>query len=151
MYSQNSDKNSISFLFATKSNRPPKSLSYTVAKQGINKAQLSQLFRRHRLCRPKYEHNWISPNNGHYITRRAVIGRLELALTAAIVEAFTQEAELRSKCALVFMLSGVGRFRIRAPKFDKPEYALLGCSLPDIDVFDLGPALLAALEQHSYC
>jgi hypothetical protein len=40
MYSQNSDKNSISFLspFATKSNDPPKSLSYTVAKQGINKA-----------------------------------------------------------------------------------------------------------------
>ena len=38
MYDQNSDKNSISFLFATKSNRPPKSLSYTVAKQGINKA-----------------------------------------------------------------------------------------------------------------
>jgi len=35
IYSQNSDKNSISFL---SSNSPLKSLSYTVAKQGINKA-----------------------------------------------------------------------------------------------------------------
>jgi len=55
MYSQNSDKNSISFLFATKSNRPPKPLSYTVAKQGINKAGSSgaesnyvHIFARHR-------------------------------------------------------------------------------------------------------
>jgi hypothetical protein len=75
-----------------------------------------------------------------------------LALTAAIVEAFAQEAERRGKRTLVVMLPGASSFRARA-KFGEPEYAPLLAALAarQIEVFDLGPALLAALRHRSYC
>jgi hypothetical protein len=75
-----------------------------------------------------------------------------LALTAAMVEAFAQEAERRGKRLLVVMLPGASSFRVRA-KFGEPEYAPLLAALAarQIQVFDLGPALLSALEQNSYC
>ena len=49
------------------------------------------------------------------------------------------------------MLPGASSFRVWV-KFGEPEFALLlVLAARHIDVFDLGPALLAALGQHSYC
>ena len=75
-----------------------------------------------------------------------------LPLATAIVEAFVREAERRGKRALVVMLPGASSFRARA-KFGEPEYAPLLTALAarNIDVFDPGPALLAALGPRSYC
>ena len=75
-----------------------------------------------------------------------------LALTTAVVEAFANEAEHRGKRALVVMLPAASSFRARA-KFGEPEYAPLLAALAarKIEVFDPGPALLAALGQRSYC
>jgi hypothetical protein len=49
-------------------------------------------------------------------------------------------------------LPSASSFRARA-KFGEPEYAPLLAALAarQIEVFDLAPALLAALEQNSYC
>jgi hypothetical protein len=75
-----------------------------------------------------------------------------LALTTVMVEAFVKEAERRDKRALVVMLPSASSFRARA-KFGEPEYAPLLAALAarQIEVFDLAPALLGALEQNSYC
>ena len=50
------------------------------------------------------------------------------------------------------VLPGASSFRARA-KFGEPEYAPLLAALAarQIEVFDPGPALLAALGQRSYC
>jgi hypothetical protein len=75
-----------------------------------------------------------------------------LPLTAAIAEAFAREAQQRGKHPLVVMLPGASSFRGRA-KYGSIEYAPLTAALAEmgVDVFDPGPALLAALGERSYC
>jgi hypothetical protein len=75
-----------------------------------------------------------------------------LALTAAIAEAFAREAARRGKHPLVVMLPGASSFRGHA-KYGSFEYAPLTAALAEmgVDVFDPGPALLAALGERSYC
>jgi hypothetical protein len=75
-----------------------------------------------------------------------------LALTAAIADAFAREAAGRGRHALVVMLPGASSFRGHA-KYGSFEYAPLTAALAEkgIDVFEPGPALLAALGERSYC
>jgi hypothetical protein len=75
-----------------------------------------------------------------------------LVLTAAIGEAFAREADRRGKRTLVVILPGASSFRTRAA-LGIPEYAPLIDALAarGVEVFDPAPALLAALEQRSYC
>jgi hypothetical protein len=75
-----------------------------------------------------------------------------LVLTAAISEAFAREAERRGKRALVVILPAASSFRTRAA-LGIPEYSPLIAALATrrVEVFDPAPALLAALEQRSYC
>ncbi len=75
-----------------------------------------------------------------------------MLLTAAIAEAFAREAQQRGKRVLVMMLPAASSFRARE-QFGAFEYAPLveAMSARKIDVFDAGPALLAALGPHSPC
>jgi hypothetical protein len=75
-----------------------------------------------------------------------------LPLTAAIVDAFAREAAHRGKRTLVLMLPGANSFRLRG-RDGALEYAPLAATLTakGIDVFDIAPALLAALGERSYC
>jgi hypothetical protein len=74
-----------------------------------------------------------------------------LPLTIAIVEAFVQEAQRRSKRALAVILPSCSSFRGR-PAQGEFEYAPLVSALTrkGIDVLDGGTALLAALGGRSY-
>ena len=73
-------------------------------------------------------------------------------LTVAIAQAFAREARLRGRKPLIVMLPGASSFRARE-KFGAFEYAPLveTLSARKIDVFDTGPALLAALGTRSPC
>jgi hypothetical protein len=75
-----------------------------------------------------------------------------VALTAAIAEAFSREATARGKRPLVVMLPGASSFRARE-KFGAYEYAPLVAAMAarNVETFDAGPALLAALGSRSPC
>jgi hypothetical protein len=73
-------------------------------------------------------------------------------VTAAIAEAFAREARERGKHPFVVMLPGASSFRARE-RFGAFEYAPLIEAMTErrIEVFDTGPALLAALGARSIC
>jgi hypothetical protein len=102
----------------------------------------------------------LMPRLWTHITRRPWWGEFfafdhpsgALPLTMAIVDAFAREAARRGKRTLVLMLPDADSFRLRSAG-GTFEYAPLVAALTSkaIDVFDTGPALLAALGERRYC